>query len=252
MSRLKIRREGGHKNLIHLSGKTSFGLSKPLLLALSLAVIYHLLFFLLVDTGRPDRETPYKEKGKVFVAIETREMEEPISYSGEREAETESLLQALTRQASPLLLPESLAEAPADILSEEKTDAVYAAFLKESAKKERALPSRGRYYPPLEIKLGGGLSETALITLTNFEEQKTRAFGERAKRHVFVFECIVDCSSGEVASSRLVSAYSDEPIRKKAETVIAALSFKANTPVPLIKGLIEVTITEENPLTAYP
>lgn len=251
MSRLKIKREG-HKNLIHLSGKTSFGLSKTLLLALTLALVYHLLFFLLVDTGGSVREISHKEKGKIFVAIEMREMEEPVSYISEREALAESMLQSLTKEASPLLMPLSLAEAPADVLSENSDSTVYDIFLRESSRKERTLLPRKRYYPSLKIKLGGALSETGLISLANFAEPELHPFGELAERHIFVFECIVDCSSGKVASSRLFSGSTDERIRKQAEQSIASLSFKASTPLPLLKGLIEVTITEEKPLTIHP
>lgn len=248
---LKIKREG-HKSSIRLSGRTSFGLSKALLIALALAVAYHLLFFFLVDTKGSVKDTPYREQKKVILSIEMNEAEEPASYIGERDALANHTLKDLTENTQPFLLPMSRSEAQADIFAEGSVHSVYDIFLRETAKKERTLPSRKRYYPPLKITLGGALSDRSLITLLNSSQGELHPYGAQARRYLFVFECVVESASGEIASLKHVSGSSDAHLQKKAEEAIGSLLFKSHTPIPLVKGLVEVVITEEKPLTIHP
>lgn len=244
---LKIKREG-NKNTIRIAGGTSFGFSRALLAAIALAAAYHLLFYFLIDTKAPEKKSPFRDKEKLILAIEMNEAEESVLPQSARESiAIESLLGIKDQEFSLLVLPLCSLKGSSDLFTKNEEGAVIRSFFKLADREEKSLPSRERYYPSLELKLAGALSDPAQIALLNGDEGPLLPFGKDLKRYSCLFECIIDCLEGKVAACKLISGDIPESVKKKAEEKLASLRFKTSTPLPLIQGMIEVTINEEHP-----
>ena len=233
MNMLKLKKDR-KTEMIRLSHNLSFGITKELGLVLSGVLIFHILFFSLIEI-KEENENTLLNKKPLTLAV-AYEDDETLVIDPNIELMAKTLIRVYDQGKHHVLLSVNKMLAVTQFVDEAPP---LREWLNAFSNECPLFKSAPRYYPEVECRFIGSLTN---LSKTN-ELSPLKAWEKKASRFPCLYEICIEGQSGMIVFSRLMQKGVPKDIAKKAEGALLSLKFPTSLQ-PMIKGYVEIIVTK--------